>query len=81
MDRDAQEEGFTMQVSPAARMALIFWQPIMKGPFQGRISATTPTGHHSTKFRHPSSQGTTLPSRQRALPAKYWKASTLMGHS
>ena len=74
--RDAQEEGLTTAVFPAARIAHIFWQPIISGPFHGRISPTTPWGYHCTKFTVFSSIGTVFPSMQRAFPAKYSKAST-----
>jgi len=48
MDSTPQLGGLMTTVLPAARMAFTFWQPMRKGPFQGRISPTTPQGFQVT---------------------------------
>ena len=46
--RDAIWAGFTIAALPAARIAASRWTPVHSGPFQGRISATTPIGSRSS---------------------------------
>ena len=45
---DAIWAGFMIAALPAARMAAMRCTPVHSGPFQGRISATTPIGSSSS---------------------------------
>ena len=44
---DANSEGLSTTVHPAASAGATFWAKSMSGAFQGMIAATTPTGSRS----------------------------------
>ena len=80
--RDAICAGLMIAALPAARIAAIRWTPVQSGPFQGRISATTPIGSRSSWWMTAASGiSAAAPWVSRARPPKKRRESRLIVRS